>query len=373
MLQVGRFAVRGAGAVLVCGPVGMCLVEPDLADAAADIVWGREDIGRWLSQMMQSGRDLVLFDLSGSQPYLTALGDAMVQGRRVGSEEPMMWGAPIWAWPVNPAEWQVLEASIGQPSDEAPGTAWIVAAEDRVEAGRVRIGRGPDEVERILAFPRPETQSPAALEPVVPQAPVVTAAVEDGAQPLAPIPTPPPVRAFDRVEEETPTDGGFLWAPDPPRAEPEPLIAQAVQMPAEEPPLLVTAPPVVSVEEPPPLVTAPPAAPVHDAAVNPEVFEETMTPQMLERLGSAKDAEATILRRVDGSAPAGPTAFLLYGGTAPTEVTRDVVIGRDPDARAISGRPAAATLRVLSPATEISRSHCAVMATAPGVWSLMDM
>ncbi|MBB6333953.1 FHA domain-containing protein [Schaalia hyovaginalis] len=139
-------------------------------------------------------------------------------------------------------------------------------------------------------------------------------------------------------------------------------------MPEEEPPPLVPAASAVLVEE-----FVPPVASTLDTPVNPEAFEETMTPQMLERMRSVKDAEATILRRAEGSAPAGPTAFLLYGGTAPTEVTRDVVIGRDPDARAISGRPAATTLRVLSPATEISRSHCAVMATAPGVWSLMDV
>ena len=33
----------------------------------------------------------------------------------------------------------------------------------------------------------------------------------------------------------------------------------------------------------------------------------------------------------------------------------------------------ATVLRVPSPATEISRSHCAVMMTAPGAWSLMDL
>nr|WP_184451656.1 FHA domain-containing protein [Schaalia hyovaginalis] len=370
MLQVGRFAVRGAGAVLVCGPVGMCLVEPDLADAAADIVWGREDIGRWLSQMMQSGRDLVLFDLSGSQPYLTALGDAMVQGRRVGSDDLMAWRAPIWAWPVNPVEWRVLEASVGQRSDEPQGTAWRVAAHDRMEAGWVRIGRGLDETECVPEVPRPEAHSPSVSAPVLPERRAFPIALEEEAASHVPIPTLTQVGGVERVEEAeaAPADGGFLWAPDPPAAEPEPFLVQEVSMPEEEPPPLVPAASAVLVEE-----FVPPVASTLDTPVNPEAFEETMTPQMLERMRSVKDAEATILRRAEGSAPAGPTAFLLYGGTAPTEVTRDVVIGRDPDARAISGRPAATTLRVLSPATEISRSHCAVMATAPGVWSLMDV
>jgi len=57
----------------------------------------------------------------------------------------------------------------------------------------------------------------------------------------------------------------------------------------------------------------------------------------------------------------------------PVEVSRDVVIGRDPDARALTGRPVATVLRVPSPQTEISRSHCAVMMTTPGSWALMDL
>ena len=43
------------------------------------------------------------------------------------------------------------------------------------------------------------------------------------------------------------------------------------------------------------------------------------------------------------------------------------------DARALTGRPVATVLRVPSPATEISRSHCAVMMTTPGSWALMDL
>ncbi|MFC2620848.1 MAG: FHA domain-containing protein, partial [Pauljensenia sp.] len=83
---------------------------------------------------------------------------------------------------------------------------------------------------------------------------------------------------------------------------------------------------------------------------------------------------ATILRLAPvNSGPAAPVAFLIHGGTVPVEVSRDVVIGRDPDASALTGRPPATVLRVPSPATEISRSHCAVMMTAPGSWALMDL
>ena len=86
------------------------------------------------------------------------------------------------------------------------------------------------------------------------------------------------------------------------------------------------------------------------------------------------NAEATQARRAPHNVgPSAPVAFLIHGGTVPVEVSRDVIIGRDPDARALTGRPVATVLRVPSPATEISRSHCAVMMTAPGAWSLMDL
>ena len=85
MLQLGRFSARGTGAIVVCGPLGMCCVEPDLADSAADVVWGHADIGQWLSQMVHFGRSIVFFDLSGVQPFLTVLGGAWVRGLGGGS------------------------------------------------------------------------------------------------------------------------------------------------------------------------------------------------------------------------------------------------------------------------------------------------
>lgn len=420
MLQLGRFSARGTGAIVVCGPLGMCCVERDLADSAADVVWGRVDIGQWLSQMVHFGRSIVFFDLSGVQPFLTVLGGAWVRGLSSGTQELQAWSAPIWAWAVDPGQWQMLEVSIGASSDCASGESWEVVAEDRMDAAWVRIGRGFDECERL---PLPQALGPAsavalassdegsplsaeredqALSPVDVALPVAA----DGALPVA-------ASASGGVEEAGPfsTPGGFLWAPDPipgaepglgsaleptpvpqPESVPEPMVVPQLEplhehMPVVEPvpelaPLVESAPEPVPVLQPEPAQEPSPAsqlAPVPGPAspaepvVNPEAFEATMTPEMLAQMGAANDAEATVLRRVEGNSSLGPTAFLLYGGTAPTEVTRDVVIGRDPDPRAISGRPAARTLRVLSPATEISRSHCAVMVTAPGVWSLMDM
>ena len=412
MLQLGRFSARGTGAVVVCGPLGMCCVEPDLADSAAAVVWGRADIGQWLSQMVHFGRSIVFFDLSGVQPFLTVLGGAWVRGLSAATQELQAWSAPIWAWAVDPGQWQMLEVSIGASSDCASGESWEVVAEDRMDAAWVRIGRGFDECERL---PLPQALGPACA---------VGRSSSDGGSPLSaeredqalsPVDVALPVAASASggVQEAGPfsTPGGFLWAPDPipgaepglgsaleptpvpqPESVPEPTAVpqpEPVQepMPVVEPvpepvPLVESAPEPVPVLQPEPVQEPSPAsqlAPVFGPAspaepvVNPEAFEATMTPEMLAQMGAANDAEATVLRRVEGNFSLGPTAFLLYGGTAPTEVTRDVVIGRDPDPRAISGRPAARTLRVVSPATEISRSHCAVMVSAPGVWSLMDM
>ena len=114
--------------------------------------------------------------------------------------------------------------------------------------------------------------------------------------------------------------------------------------------------------------SAPAAAPESPA------IPEAMSAEGLAGLGAETDTEATILRLAPAnSGPAAPVAFLIHGGTVPVEVSRDVVIGRDPDARALTGRPVATVLRVPSPETEISRSHCAVMMTTPGSWALMDL
>ena len=95
MLQLGRFSARGTGGIVVCGPMGMCCVEPDLTDSAADVVWGRADIGQWLSQMVDFGRSVVFFDFSGGQPYLMVFGGAWMRGCACGTRELQAWSAPI--------------------------------------------------------------------------------------------------------------------------------------------------------------------------------------------------------------------------------------------------------------------------------------
>lgn len=368
MLQIGRFLCRGQGAMLVTGPLGAALVPLDFADSAADVVWGRADTQAWLSHVQAEKGDALLLDCAGEQPYLTVLGNIQLRMRAAGQITEQVWTDPIWAWPFNPGEWQTFEATIID-GDEV---TWMVPAADRVEAGEIRIGRALDEVEALASMPvdtmgflinpdipdherRARREAREELpEPSVHTASVDLAAVE--AQFLAatsngPVSlssasrTPDDVddASGEQVEEESHEDA-------PAKDAEQPSGELYVVADAEEPP-------VDTAES-----AEPPAAP------------EAMSAEGLADLGAETDTEATILRLAPtNSGPAAPVAFLIHGGTVPVEVSRDVVIGRDPDARALTGRPVATVLRVPSPETEISRSHCAVMMTTPGSWALMDL
>ena len=357
MLQIGRFLCRGQGAMLVTGPLGAALVPLDFADSAADVVWGRADTQAWLSHVQAEKGDALLLDCAGEQPYLTVLGSIQLRMRAAGQITEQVWTDPIWAWPFNPGEWQTFEATIID-GDEV---TWMVPAADRVEAGEIRIGRALDEVEALASMPvdtmgflinpdipdherrarrdaREELPEPSTRTSSVDLAAVEAqflAATSNGPVSLRPASrTPdaeePPVDTAESAERQ----GGFGESGTPASSE--------------------------VVAEPP--VAEPPAIP------------EAMSAEGLAGLGAETDTEATILRLAPAnSGPAAPVAFLIHGGTVPVEVSRDVVIGRDPDARALTGRPVATVLRVPSPQTEISRSHCAVMMTTPGSWALMDL
>ena len=393
MLQIGRFLCRGQGAMLVTGPLGAALVPLDFADSAADVVWGRADTQAWLSHVQAEKGDALLLDCAGEQPYLTVLGSIQLRMRAAGQITEQVWTDPIWAWPFDPGEWQTFEATIVD-GDEV---TWMVPAADRVEAGEIRIGRALDEVEALASMPvdtmgflinpdvpdherRARREAREELpEPTVHTSSVDLAAVE--AQFLAATSNGPvslshasrtpdakevPEAAAEHVEE--PPEEAPAKEPEQPSGE------LYVVADAEEPPVDTaesaerqggfgeSGTPASSevVAEPP--VAEPPAIP------------EAMSAEGLAGLGAETDTEATILRLAPAnSGPAAPVAFLIHGGTVPVEVSRDVVIGRDPDARALTGRPVATVLRVPSPETEISRSHCAVMMTTPGSWALMDL
>ena len=85
------------------------------------------------------------------------------------------------------------------------------------------------------------------------------------------------------------------------------------------------------------------------------------------------DSGATVLRRVTDDSQHAQAGYLVYAGAAPVELTHDVILGRDPNARVLTGRPSATVMRVPSPANEISRSHAAVIPSGFGSWMLMDL
>lgn len=406
MLQIGRFLCRGQGAMLVTGPLGAALVPLDFADSAADVVWGRADTQAWLSHVQAERGDVLLLDCAGEQPYLTVLGNIQLRMRAAGQITEQVWTDPIWAWPFNPGEWQTFEATI----IEGDEVTWMVPAADRVEAAEIRIGRALDEVEALASMPvdtmgflinpdipdherRARREAREELpEPSLHTSSVDLAAVE--AQFLAatsngPVSLTPSTRAATPAGNEAPEEE----AQTPEDEAPEP-VEETTERDAEQPSGELY---VVADAEEPPVDTAesaeraggfgesgapasseaeeqPAAEPEPVMAPEPPAAPEAMSAEGLAGLGAETDTEATILRLAPvNSGPAAPVAFLIHGGTVPVEVSRDVVIGRDPDARALTGRPVATVLRVPSPATEISRSHCAVMMTTPGSWALMDL
>ena len=406
MLQIGRFLCRGQGAMLVTGPLGAALVPLDFADSAADVVWGRADTQAWLSHVQAERGDVLLLDCAGEQPYLTVLGNIQLRMRAAGQITEQVWTDPIWAWPFNPGEWQTFEATI----IEGDEVTWMVPAADRVEAAEIRIGRALDEVEALASMPvdtmgflinpdipdherRARREAREELpEPSLHTSSVDLAAVE--AQFLAatsngPVSLTPSTRAATHSGDEAPeeeTQTPEDEAPEPAeetseRDAEQPSGELYVVADAEEPPVDTAesaeraggfgesgAPASSEAEE------QPAAEPEPEMAPEPPAAPEAMSAEGLAGLGAETDTEATILRLAPvNSGPAAPVAFLIHGGTVPVEVSRDVVIGRDPDARALTGRPVATVLRVPSPATEISRSHCAVMMTTPGSWALMDL
>ena len=406
MLQIGRFLCRGQGAMLVTGPLGAALVPLDFADSAADVVWGRADTQAWLSHVQAEKGDALLLDCAGEQPYLTVLGNIQLRMRAAGQITEQVWTDPIWAWPFNPGEWQTFEATI----IEGDEVTWMVPAADRVEAAEIRIGRALDEVEALASMPvdtmgflinpdipdherRARREAREELpEPSLHTSSVDLAAVE--AQFLAatsngPVSLTPSTRTATPAGDEAPEKE----AQTPEDEAPEP-VEETTERDAEQPSGELY---VVADAEEPPVDTAesaeraggfgesgapasseaeeqPAAEPEPEMAPEPPAAPEAMSAEGLAGLGAETDTEATILRLAPvNSGPAAPVAFLIHGGTVPVEVSRDVVIGRDPDARALTGRPVATVLRVPSPATEISRSHCAVMMTTPGSWALMDL
>ncbi|MDU3549870.1 MAG: FHA domain-containing protein, partial [Actinomyces sp.] len=263
------------------------------------------------------------------------------------AEEP----APKYLWAPEPE----MEASASEetPDIYAAG-AQVAAAQATVTPTAAPVYTSPEALEETItseafAAMQQAASQDAQQDNVEPQASVELDAPsgEQNAEPTA------------FVEEEA--------SIEVPADEPAEVEAQVSQEPVEQEsqPEAEEVAPASEIEETPAYVETPaaetPAAETPAAGVAP-AFEVDNA-----------DSGATVLRRVSDDSQHAQAGYLVYAGAAPVELTHDVILGRDPDARVLTGRPSATVMRVPSPANEISRSHAAVIPSGFGSWMLMDL
>lgn len=263
------------------------------------------------------------------------------------TEEP----APKYLWAPEPEP----EAGAAEETpDIYAGGAQVAAAQAAVTPTAAPVYTSPEALEATItseafAAMQQEASQDAPQDNVEPQA-----SVELDALSLEQIFEP---NAF--VEEEA--------SIEVPADEPAEVEAQVSQEPVEQEsrPEAEEAAPASEVEETPAYGETPaaetPAAETPAAGVAP-AFEIDNS-----------DSGATVLRRVSDDSQHAQAGYLVYAGAAPVELTHDVILGRDPNARVLTGRPSATVMRVPSPANEISRSHAAVIPSGFGSWMLMDL
>ncbi|WP_051259250.1 FHA domain-containing protein [Schaalia suimastitidis] len=379
MLHISQYMTRGAGSVAVYGVSGVALVPVFVAASAQQVLNGREDVVGWLQHHRALGTPLAFLDTSHPVAYLSVFGGATVQ-LVPASGAPVQVRDHLWGEPIDPALYDCIMMRIGDPSL----AAWMPVIQSGTHANEVCIGTPTGNTAPLMntstvAGPTPTTQ-PIADQGV------------PGAESLSPIesavvaPT-----AWSSVDFAPPTGHPVAFtppsspAPGPAQpssfAPPTGVFHEAVELPVPAPQLWVpddVAPnPVLPQMEVEPPASNQTATSTSEPLANPEALEATITPQALENAWNSMqhqiDVEATVMRRPEALPVAQSSAFLIYAGSAPVEVLRDVVIGRAPDTHKLPGRMEAIALKVPSPDNEISRSHCAVLALDPGAWSLMDL
>lgn len=310
MLQVGMHSVRGTGAVMVAGPRGVALVPEHLAEGAYGALTGRGEIRGWLSEVRATQADAALLDLSGPYCCLTLLGAATATAYPDATSEPVLWNQ-LWGAVVDPTTLERVEIRLSM-ADRGP---WVRTVEDVLPASELCIGFPPSVTGMTgmhAAIPHPNGAN--ATEGVTAPAtggPLSVSSAE-GSLPVV-----------------TPEENSWPTLPGTPASS------------------AMTATPADGTPEP----VSPWA---------PDNSEES-------------PVEVTVLRRHTADGVKVPIAFLVHSASAPVELTRDVVIGRDPNPHVLEGRGVALDLRVPSPATEISRNHCAVLSEGNGTWSVMDL
>ncbi len=352
--------------------------------------------------------DIALSDFDDAQPWAHfATSEAEASQVRIGYPvEPELPSAPALVEEDKPAQVQeqyaedAPSAEESAPEPEASHTVWGVLEEEpqpQEEAAEPQATEEP--APKYLWAPEPEAEASASEE--TPD--IYAAGAHVAAAQAAMTPTAAPVYTSPEALEETITSEAFAAmqqaaSQDVPQDSAEPQTSVELDAPSDE----QNAEPTAFVEEEASIeVPADEPAEV-EAQVSQEPVEQESQPEA-EEVASASEIEetpayvetpaeetpaagvapafeidnsdsgATVLRRVSDDSQHAQAGYLVYAGAAPVELTHDVILGRDPNARVLTGRPSATVMRVPSPANEISRSHAAVIPSGFGSWMLMDL
>lgn len=354
--------------------------------------------------------DIALSEFDDAQPWAHfATSEAEASQVRIGYPvEPELPSAPALVEEEKPAQVQEqyaedapsAEESAPAPEPEASHTLWGAHEEEpqpQEEAAEPQAAEEP--APKYLWAPEPEAEASAAEE--TPD--IYAAGAQVAAAQAAVTPTAAPVYTSPEALEETITSEAFAAmqqaaSQDASQDSAEPQASVELDAPSGE----QNAEPSAFVEEEASIeVPADEPAEV-EAQVSQEPVEQESQPEA-EEVASASEIEetpaygetpaaetpaagvapafeidnsdsgATVLRRVSDDSQHAQAGYLVYAGAAPVELTHDVILGRDPNARVLTGRPSATVMRVPSPANEISRSHAAVIPSGFGSWMLMDL
>lgn len=352
--------------------------------------------------------DIALGEFDDAQPWAHfATSEAEASQVRIGYPvEPELPSAPALVEEEKPAQVQeehaedAPSAEESAPEPEASHTVWGVLEEEpqpQEEAAEPQAAEEP--APKYLWAPEPETEASASEE--TPD--IYAAGAQVAAAQAAVTPTAAPVYTSPEALEETITSEAFAAmqqaaSQDAPQDNVEPQASVELDAPSGE----QNAEPTAFVEEEASIeVPADEPAEV-EAQASQEPVEQESQPEAEEFAPASEieetpayeetpaaetpaagvapafevdnsDSGATVLRRVTDDSQHTQAGYLVYAGAAPVELTHDVILGRDPNARVLTGRPSATVMRVPSPANEISRSHAAVIPSGFGSWMLMDL
>lgn len=352
--------------------------------------------------------DIALSEFDDAQPWAHfATSEAEASQVRIGYPvEPELPSTPALVGEDKPAQVQEehaedapsAEESATETEPEVSHTVWGEATEEPQQQEEATEPQAAEEfAPKYLWAPEPEAEASAPEE--TPD--IYAAGAQVAAAQAAVTPTAAPVYTSPEALEETITSEAFAAmqqaaSQDTPQTSVEPQASVELDAPSLEqnfePSIFVEEEASIEVPaEEPEEVEAQAAEPVEQES-QPEA-EEVASASEIEETPAAEtpaedtpaagaapafevdnsDSGATVLRRVTDDSQHAQAGYLVYAGAAPVELTHDVILGRDPNARVLTGRPSATVMRVPSPANEISRSHAAVIPSGFGSWMLMDL